>query len=438
MAKIKKVFAREILDSRGDPTVEACVILDNGIRAVALVPSGASRGKYEALEMRDQDQKRYLGKGVLKACENVVQKIGPAIIGKDPSKQRAIDQVMIDLDGTENKSRLGANAILGVSLAVARVAAQNLKMDLWEWIRKLFTQGSQHKKITPLRSSHLAVEAISEDLPRPCFNVINGGKHADNKLEFQEFWIIPVGAKSFREAVRMGSEVFHNLLAFCKEQGYDTDVGNEGGFGPELDSNDQAVELIVSAIQKAGYRLPEDFVLGLDIAASTFYENGEYLFKSEGLSLSSERLVSLYKEWIEKYPLKIIEDGLSEDDWQNWVLMTEKIGEKVQIVGDDLLVTNPKRLQKAIDQAAANSILIKPNQIGTLSETLECIRLAHKHAFGTMISHRSGDTCDPFIADLTVGTRAGQIKTGSLVRSERTSKYNRLMEIEEKIQKKSN
>lgn len=426
--KIKTIHAREVLDSRGDPTIEAKVILEKGLGAKAEVPSGASKGKWEALELRDNDPKRYLGKGVLRACENINTEICKALKGKDVRKQEEIDAKMIQLDGTENKSRLGANSILAVSLAVARAAAQAQNLELWQWIRKIF--GDKSSLLKPKGK----LKPISADLPLPCFNVINGGKHADNKLEFQEFWIIPIGAPTFREAVRMGSEVFHYLQMLCKEKGYDTDVGGEGGIAPDLDSNGQAVELILEAIQKAGYNIGEDFMLGLDVAASSFYEKRNYIFKSEDLSLSSEQLISLYNEWVGKYPIVTIEDGLAEDDWSAWVSLNKKLGEKIQIVGDDLLVTNIKRLKKAVEEKVANSILIKLNQIGTLTETLDCIKFAHKNNFGTIISHRSGETCDTFIADLAVGTRAGQIKTGSLSRSERICKYNRLMEIEEEME----
>lgn len=424
--KIKTIYAREILDSRGDPTLETKVFLENGIEASASVPSGASVGKAEAWELRDQDPKRYLGKGVLKACENVNTKILSCLEGIDVKNQKEIDAKMIALDGTENKSSLGANAILSVSLACCRAAALAQNLELWQWIRQLIGEKN-------LGSAKRGVKPIFEDLPMPCFNVINGGQHASNKLEFQEFWIIPAGASLFREAVRMGSEVFHHLKIVCQEKGYDTDVGNEGGFGPELDSNEQALELIVEAIGRAGYDLGKDFVLGLDVAASSFYENGQYILKSKSSALSAEQLISLYEEWMNKYPIVTIEDGLAEDDWKGWVELTQRLGEKIQIVGDDLLATNVQKLEQAIAQKAANSILIKLNQIGTLSETLDCLKIAFQNNFGTIISHRSGETCDPFIADLAVGAIAGQIKSGSLSRGERTAKYNRLMEIEEQL-----
>ncbi len=427
--KIKTIKAREILDSRGDPTIEAKVIVETGIKTRAEVPSGASTGKFEAYELRDNDPKRYRGKGVLKACRNVNTVIAKALKGKDARKQKEIDGIMLGLDGTKRKSKLGANAILSVSLACARAGAVAQGLELWQWIRKIADCESKVQNVKSI------IKPISSDLPRPCFNLINGGKHADNKLEFQEFWVIPVSASSFREAVRMGSEVFYSLKALCKEKGYDTDVGNEGGFGPELDSNDQAVEMLIEAVERAGFRLPRDFVLGLDVAANSFYQDGQYIFKSEGLSLSSERLINLYHEWVNKYPLFVIEDGLAEEDWEAWVSLRKKLGDKVQIIGDDLLVTNVNRLERAIKLNAANAILIKPNQIGTLTETLDCIKKAHKNNFDTVVSHRSGDTCDTFIADLAVGVRAGQIKTGSLVRSERTCKYNRLMEIEYELLK---
>jgi len=422
--KIKTIKAREILDSRGDPTIETGVILEGGVSAWAKVPSGVSTGKFEAKELRDNDQKRYRGKGVLRACKNVNLKIAKALRSKDARKQKEIDGIMLSLDGTKKKSKLGANAILSVSLACARAGARAQDLELWQWIRKIADCESRVQVVESV------IKPISSDLPRPCFNLINGGKHADNKLEFQEFWAIPVSASSFREAVRMGSEVFYSLKALCREKGYYTDVGNEGGFGLELDSNAQAVEMLIEAVERAGFGLPRDFVLGLDVAASSFYQDGQYIFKFEGFSLSSERLINLYYEWINKYPLFVIEDGLAEEDWEAWASLRKKLGDKVQIIGDDLLVTNIKRLERAIKLKAANAILIKPNQIGTLTETLDCIKKAHKNNFDTVVSHRSGDTCDTFIADLAVGARAGQIKTGSLVRSERTCKYNRLMEIE--------
>lgn len=428
--KIKTIKAREILDSRGDPTIETKIILENGIEGKAAVPSGASRGKFEAWELRDNDPKRYLGKGVLKACENVSTKIFQALKGQEVVSQEKIDQIMMELDGTPNKSKLGANAILSVSLAATQAAASAQNIALWQWIRKLI--GVRNLGA----SKRSKVRSVSQDLPMPCFNVINGGRHADNKLEFQEFWIIPLGAKSFKQAVRMGSEVFHHLQLLCKEKGYDTNVGGEGGFAPELDSNVQAVELMLESMGRAGYKPKEDFLLGLDAAASSFYENGHYVFKSQGSSLSGEQLISLYSEWVDKYPIVTIEDGLAEEDWAGWIALNKRIGDKVQIVGDDLLVTNRERLKQAIQKKAANSILIKPNQIGTLTETLNCLKLAFKNNWGTIISHRSGETCDTFIADLAVGVQAGQIKAGSLCRSERTEKYNRLMEIEEMIRNK--
>ncbi|MDD5626547.1 MAG: phosphopyruvate hydratase [Patescibacteria group bacterium] len=425
-SKIKTIKAREILDSRGEPTIETKIVLDNGLKAKAAVPSGASTGKFEMWELRDNDPKRYLGKGVLTACKNVNNEILEALKGMDVVKQKEIDERMMGLDGTENKSRLGANAILSVSLGVARVAAQMQKLELWQWIRKLSSVPSNNK-------DSFIIKPISEDLPMPCFNLLEGGKHADNRLSFQEFWAVPAGAGSFTEAVRMGSEVFHCLRELCKEKGYNTNVGDEGGLAPNLDSNQQAVELVVEAMARGGFKMPVDFVLGLDVAASSFFEQGSYLFKNEGLSLSSDQMVGLYCEWVEKYPISVIEDGLAEDDWQGWISLVQKLGEKVQIIGDDLLVTNLQRLKRAIQEKAANAILIKLNQIGTLTETLDCIREAQKNNFDTIISHRSGETCDTFIADLAVGTRAGQIKTGSLSRSERICKYNRLMEIEEQI-----
>jgi len=423
--KIKKIYAREILDSRGDPTLEAKVILENGIEASASAPSGASAGKAEAWELRDKNQKRYLGKGVLKACENVNTKILAGLKGMAAEEQKKIDERMIALDGTENKSNLGANAILSVSMACSRAASFAQNLELWQWIRQL--HGKQELE------SERKIKPIAADLPRPCFNLLNGGKHADTRLSFQEFWVIPTSAKSFCQAVQMGSEVFHRLQELCKEKGYNTNVGDEGGLAPNIDSNDQGIELLQEAIWRAGFKLPDDLMLGLDVAASSFFENGNYIFKNEGLSLSGEQMISLYAEWAEKYPLAIIEDGLAEEDWQSWISLTQKLGEKVQIVGDDLLVTNTQRLRKAIDLKAANAILIKLNQIGTVTETLDCVREAQKNNFGTIISHRSGETCDSWIADLAVAVRAGQIKSGSLCRGERVAKYNRLMEIEEQL-----
>ncbi len=425
-SKIKSIKAREILDSRGEPTIETKIILENGLEAKAAVASGASIGKFEAWELRDNDPKRYFGKGVITACQNVNDKIFKALKGMDVIAQREIDERMITLDGTENKSHLGANAILSVSLSVARAAAAVQKLELWQWIRKLSPSPKN-------RQRDFKIRPILEDLPMPCFNLLEGGKHADNRLSFQEFWVIPVGAESFSEAMRMGSEVFHHLRESCKEKGYNTNVGDEGGLAPNLDSNDQAVELISEAIARGGFKMPSDFVLGLDVAASSFFEQANYIFKNEGLSLSSDQMIGLYCEWVEKYPILAVEDGLAEEDWRGWVLLTQKLGEKVQIIGDDLLVTNLQRLKQAIKKKAANAILIKLNQIGTLTETLDCIKEAQRNNFGTIISHRSGETCDTFIADLAVATKAGQIKTGSLSRSERICKYNRLMEIEEKI-----
>ncbi|EKE15726.1 MAG: hypothetical protein ACD_11C00108G0020 [uncultured bacterium] len=431
MSAIKKIYAREILDSRGNPTIEVSVELRSGVIGVAAVPSGASTGTFEALELRDGDEKRYGGLGVLKAIENVEKIIQKELIGKDARKQHEIDELMLELDGTENKSRLGANAILGVSLAVCRAAAIYEKKPLYKYINDIFKVGGKKMKI-----------------PIPMFNVLNGGQHADSGLSIQEFKVVPNGIKSFSEQLRAGSEVFHKLKKILGAGGYGTGVGDEGGFAPRLESNVQALEFINKAISESGYALGTEINLGLDVAANSFFVEKEnhYVLKPEGVTLEKERLINLYKEWIDKYYVISIEDGLNEEDWIGWSVMLEKIAKKtflegiissgfdrIMLIGDDLLVTNVKRLQKAIEHKSCNSVLIKVNQIGTLSETFECMKLAKKNKMRTVISHRSGETTDDFIADLAVGTNADFIKSGSLSRGERICKYNRLLEIEQEL-----
>ncbi len=418
MPKIKTIHAREILDSRGNPTLEVEVTLDDGTKGVAAVPSGASTGKLEALELRDGDPKRYDGKGVLKAVDNVNSFLRTKLEGFEITEQRKIDQTMIEADGTENKSKLGANAILGISLACAHAAAKVQKLELYEYIAKLFK----------LRSSNFL-------LPTPMMNIFNGGKHADTNLDFQEFMVVPLSPSSFKEKVRVGAEIFHKLAEVLSSEGLDTDVGNEGGYAPDIESTNQAIEMILKAIEKAGYKPGQDVSLAVDAGASTLYKKDEdrYVLSLEKTSLTSEQLIALYNEWIRKYPFIIMEDPLDEEDWEGWKKITEKFGDRVKIVGDDLLVTNVKRLERAVKEKACNSILIKLNQIGTLTETLDCIKKAKKANFETIISHRSGETIDTTIADLAVGTKAGWIKTGAPSRGERVCKYNRLMEIEEKI-----
>jgi enolase len=391
--------------------VEVDVELDNGIVGRAAVPSGASTGEHEAIEMRDMDNDRYLGKGVLEAIKNVNEVIAPALIGLDSADQVLIDKTMLELDGTPNKSKLGANAILGVSLACARASAYEMDMPLYRYI------GGTNAKI----------------LPVPMANIINGGKHADNNIDLQEFMIMPLGATSFKEALRMNAEVFHALKNSLKKSGYNTGVGDEGGFAPDLNSNEEALQVIVKAIELAGYRPGEDIWIALDPASSEFYSGGKYRLKAENAALSSEEMVEYYANLVNKYPIISIEDGLAEDDWKGWKLMTEKLGKKIQIVGDDLFVTNVDRLKKGIENNTANSILIKLNQIGTLTETLDTINMAKNANYTNVISHRSGETEDTFIADLAVAVNAGQIKTGSLCRSERIAKYNQLLRIEEDL-----
>jgi len=412
MSLIEQVWAREILDSRGNPTIEAEVILEDGTQGRAAVPSGASTGENEAVELRDGEQLRYLGKGVEKAVANVREKIGRELEGLDVLDQTLIDSTMIELDDTENKSNLGANAILAVSLASARAAAAFLEMPLYRYVGG----------------------ANAKTLPVPMMNILNGGAHADNNVDFQEFMIVPVGAPSFSEALRTGAEIFHNLKNVLKSRGLSTGVGDEGGFAPNLTSNEEAIDTILQAIEKAGYKAGDDVMLALDPAASEFYIDGKYVFKkSDKRELSSEEMAAFWADWAAKYPIISIEDGMAENDWDGWISLTKMIGEKVQLVGDDLFVTNVKFLEKGIERKAANSILIKVNQIGTLTETLDAIELARTNKMTAVISHRSGETEDTFIADLAVATNAGQIKTGSLCRSDRIAKYNQLLRIEEDL-----
>ena len=415
MAKIVDIKGREVLDSRGNPTVEADVLLDNGIMGSACAPSGASTGSREALELRDGDKSRYMGKGVLKAVANINGPIRDLLLGKDPVDQKALDHAMIALDATENKASLGANAILAVSLAAAKAAAQDQDLPLYAHIANL--------NGTPGVYS----------MPVPMMNIINGGEHADNNVDIQEFMVQPVGAKTFSEALRMGTEIFHHLKAVLKARGLNTAVGDEGGFAPNLASNEDALGAIAEAVEKAGYKLGTDVTLALDCAASEFYENGVYDLAGEGHKFDAEGFASYLAGLTERYPIISIEDGLDESDWAGWKILTDKIGDKVQLVGDDLFVTNTKILKEGIDKKIANSILIKFNQIGTLTETLEAIQMAKAAGYTAVISHRSGETEDSTIADLAVGTAAGQIKTGSLCRSDRVSKYNQLLRIEEQL-----
>ncbi|MFL1543821.1 phosphopyruvate hydratase [Pseudomonas sp. O39] len=415
MAKIVDIKGREVLDSRGNPTVEADVLLDNGIIGSACAPSGASTGSREALELRDGDKSRYLGKGVLKAVANINGPIRDLLLGKDPLDQKALDHAMIKLDGTENKGSLGANAILAVSLAAAKAAAQDQDLPLYAHIANL--------NGTPGVYS----------MPVPMMNIINGGEHADNNVDIQEFMVQPVGAKTFSEGLRMGTEIFHHLKAVLKARGLSTAVGDEGGFAPNLASNEDALKVISEAVANAGYKLGTDVTLALDCAASEFYEDGKYNLAGEGHVFTSEGFADYLKGLTERYPIISIEDGLDESDWAGWKVLTDKIGEKIQLVGDDLFVTNTKILKEGIDKKIANSILIKFNQIGTLTETLEAIQMANAAGYTAVISHRSGETEDSTIADLAVGTSAGQIKTGSLCRSDRVSKYNQLLRIEEQL-----
>jgi enolase len=411
MSAIVDVVAREILDSRGNPTVEADVLLESGVMGRAAVPSGASTGSREAIELRDGDAARYLGKGVIQAVENVNTEISEAIIGLDAEEQAFVDKAMLDLDGTENKSRLGANAILAVSMAVAKAAAEEAGLPLYRYFG-----GSG-----PM------------SMPVPMMNVINGGAHANNNLDIQEFMILPVGATSFREALRCGAEVFHNLKKLVDKKGYPTTVGDEGGFAPNVSGNDEAIELILKAIETAGYTPGQDVVLGLDCASSEFYKDGKYILASEKLELTSEAFADYLATLADRYPIISIEDGMAEGDWGGWKTLTDKLGKRVQIVGDDLFVTNPKILREGIQKGIANSILIKINQIGTLTETFAAVEMAKRAGYTNVISHRSGETEDSTIADIAVGLNAGQIKTGSLSRSDRIAKYNQLLRIEEDL-----
>lgn len=411
MTIINDIYAREILDSRGNPTVEVEVVLESGAMGRAAVPSGASTGAYEAVELRDNDQHRYLGKGVQEAVNNVNSVIAPEIVGMDALDQRAIDQQLIELDGTPNKGKLGANAILGVSLAVAKAAAAAVGLPLYRYLGGV--------------NAHT--------LPVPMMNILNGGKHADNNVDIQEFMIMPAGAETFAEALRMGVEIFHHLKAVLKGKGLNTAVGDEGGFAPNLSSNVEAIEVILEAIERAGYEPGKDVFLALDPAATEFYRDGKYVFAGEGVTRTSEEMVEFYASLIEKYPIISLEDGLAEDDWEGWRLLTERLGEKVQLVGDDLFVTNTQRLRRGIERGVANSILIKVNQIGTLTETLEAIEMARRAGYTAVVSHRSGETEDTTIADIVVATNAGQIKTGAPSRTDRVAKYNQLLRIEEEL-----
>ncbi|MGF7186738.1 enolase [Desulfitispora alkaliphila] len=411
MTIISEVYAREILDSRGNPTVEVEVVLESGVVERACVPSGASTGAYEAVELRDGDKDRYLGKGVQKAVDNVNKVIAPDIIGFDATDQIGIDRVMIELDGTHNKGKLGANAILGVSLAVAKAAAAELGLPLYQYL------GGVNAK----------------QLPVPMMNILNGGEHADNNVDIQEFMVMPVGAQTFKEGLRMGAEIFHNLKKVLQGKGLNTAVGDEGGFAPNLSSNAEALDVILEAVEKAGYSAGTDVLLALDVAATELYKDGKYEFEGEGKSFTSEELVNFYADLVEKYPIVSIEDGLDENDWDGWKLITDKLGKKIQLVGDDLFVTNTEKLKKGIETDTANAILIKVNQIGTLTETLDAIEMAKRAGYTAVISHRSGETEDSTIADLAVATNAGQIKTGAPSRSDRVAKYNQLLRIEDEL-----
>ena len=412
MSEIESVHAREVIDSRGNPTVEADVLLGSGVLGRAAVPSGASTGTLEAVELRDQDPKRYAGKGVQQAVGNVNSEISPLLLGVSCFEQDAIDQRMLELDGTDNKQRLGANALLSVSLAVAKAAALEKRVPLYRYLHG----GGDYR------------------MPVPMMNILNGGEHADNSVDMQEFMVIPTGASSLREAVRMGAEIFHALKGTLHAQGLNTAVGDEGGFAPDLRSNHEAIEVILKAIEQAGFTVGSDVHLGLDVASTEFYREGAYVLQSEGKSFDSAQFVDYLVDWIDQYPIISIEDGVAENDWDGWKLLTEKAGHRVQLVGDDLFVTNAKILRKGIEAGIANSILVKVNQIGTLSETLSAVRVAHEAGYTAVMSHRSGETEDVTIADLAVATGCGQIKTGSLSRSDRTAKYNQLIRIEEELE----
>lgn len=408
---IKNIYALEILDSRGNPTLKVFCELENGIKGDACIPSGASTGKYEALELRDNDKKRFLGKGVLKAIKNIEEKIAPKLKGMDASNQREIDHLLTLLDGTENKTNLGANAILGVSLACARASSIFYNLPLYKYL------GGLNAYILPI----------------PLLNIINGGVHADNPLDIQEFMIVPHGFESFKEAIRCASEIFHNLKSILKENKLSVSIGDEGGFAPQIENTEEAIKFIIMAIEKAGYKPSQEVSLALDCAASEFYDEEKEIYKIEGKELKREELVSFYEELVNKYPIVLIEDGMAEEDWEGWKIITEKLGKKILLVGDDVFVTNKKRIEKGIKEKCANAVLIKLNQIGTLTETQEAIYLSHKNNYKTVISHRSGETEDTFIADFAVAMGTGFIKTGSVSRSERTAKYNRLIEIEREI-----
>src|SRR6476660_9119875 len=410
MSYIAEVQARQILDSRGNPTVEVDIITDEGVLGRAAVPSGASTGIHEAVELRDEDKKIYGGKGVLKAVQHVNDQIAPELVGYDVADQTGIDQLMIRLDGSENKGKLGANALLAVSMAVAKAAAEEANLPLFRYI------GGTNAKT----------------LPVPMMNILNGGAHADNKIDFQEFMVMPVGASSFSEGLRWGVEIFHALKTVLKKKGYSTNVGDEGGFAPNIGSNEEAIETVLTAIEAAGYKAGSEVFIAMDAANSELYKNGKYVFhKSDGKSLSSEELVSYWTNWVNQYPIASIEDGMAEDDWDGWKMLTESIGSKVQLVGDDLFVTNVKRLQQGIDKSIANGLLVKVNQIGTITETINAVTLAQHNSYNTIMSHRSGETEDTTIADLAVALNCGQIKTGSASRTDRMAKYNQLLRIEE-------
>jgi enolase len=410
MSYISEIFARQILDSRGNPTVEVDVITDDGAFGRAAVPSGASTGIHEAVELRDGDKKVYVGKGVLKAVENVNKTISPELIGYDVADQTGIDQLMIELDGTENKGKLGANALLAVSMAVAKAAAEEVSLPLFRYI------GGTNAKT----------------LPVPMMNILNGGAHADNKIDFQEFMVMPVGASSFSEGLRWGVEIFHALKSVLKKKGYSTNVGDEGGFAPDIQSNEEAIETVLLAIDAAGYKAGSQVFVAMDAANSELYKNGKYIFhKSDGKTMTSEELVKYWASWVAQYPIISIEDGMAEDDWEGWKMLTEAVGEKVQLVGDDLFVTNVTRLKQGIDKKIANGLLVKVNQIGTITETINAVTMAQHNGYNTIMSHRSGETEDTTIADLAVALNCGQIKTGSASRTDRIAKYNQLIRIEE-------
>lgn len=417
MSKVKEIMGRELLDSRSNPTVEAEVLTDDGFRGRAIAPSGASTGKKEAMELRDGDKKRFLGKGVLRATAHVNESIADALKGMDVGDQKAIDKRMIELDGSDNKSNLGANAILAVSMAVARAAAASKSLPLYRYLH-----------------TDLCADDMEMRLPVPMINILNGGVHASGSTDIQEFMVVPAKAGGMAEAVRVGAEIFQTLKTVLVSKNYATTVGDEGGFAPQLNNNEHAMELLVQATEKAGYRVGDDVYFALDVASSELYKDGKYALATEGKQLSSDEMIELYRSWKEKYPLVSIEDGLDEDDWDGWRALTSALGDAVQLVGDDLFVTNPKLIQKGIDDKVANAVLIKLNQIGTVTETLEAIRLAHAAGYRCVVSHRSGETEDVFIADLAVATGAGQIKTGSLSRTDRVAKYNQLIRIEAALQ----